>query len=100
MGIRSGLWGYVLFVLGAASLAAAAVAAAFGERPELWYFLGLGIGSTCLGLAWIRWGHIPNLNAQEALTFVATSYLLFSLLGAIPFPVSYTHLTLPTTERV
>jgi len=79
------LWGYVLFVFGVATLMTAAVAAAFGERPELWYFLGLGIGSTCLGLAWIRWGHIPNLNAQEALTFVATSYLLFSLLGAIPF---------------
>ncbi len=85
MGARSGLWGYVLLVLGITALAAAAVAAAFGERPELWYFLGLGAVSSCLGVAWIRWGHIPALSPREALAFVAASYLLFSLLGAIPF---------------
>jgi trk system potassium uptake protein TrkH len=61
------------------------VAAGIGhEWSEFWTFLGLGAGACLVGWVLVR-RRTPSLKPEEAPAFVAGSYLLFSLLGAIPF---------------
>lgn len=62
----------------------AVAALAAGEWPQFWTFLGLSLGGTAGGWA-LRQRPTPPLKAEEALAFVAACYLLFSLVGAIPF---------------
>ena len=71
-------------VLGAAMVPGAIAAGAAREWPELWAFLGVGVSSALAGWGLAR-RRTPSLGPEEAPAFVAASYLLFSLAGAIPF---------------
>ncbi|MGY4707169.1 TrkH family potassium uptake protein [Candidatus Bipolaricaulota sp. J31] len=77
-------WGYVLLVLGGAMLPGAIVAGVAHEWPQLWSFAGLALGATLGGWVLVR-RRTPSLRPEEAPAFVAASYLLFSLAGAVPF---------------
>ena len=77
--------GYLLLVLAACAFPPAIVAGLYGESAELFWFLGLALGTGTLGLLARRLGPSRSLAEVDALPLTALAYLLFSLLGALPF---------------
>ncbi|MCD5408256.1 hypothetical protein LR090_03335 [Candidatus Bipolaricaulota bacterium] len=77
--------GYLLLVLAGSTLPPALVAGLAGEWQELVWFLALGAGAAFLGGLAVRMRPSRPLTEGEALPLTALAYLLFSLLGALPF---------------
>ncbi|HIP99568.1 TPA: TrkH family potassium uptake protein [Candidatus Bipolaricaulota bacterium] len=77
--------GYLLLILAASTLAPALVAGLAGEWRELAWFIALGAGAGLLGELGVRTQPVRPLTEGEALPLTALAYLLFSLLGALPF---------------
>ena len=83
------LLGDVLLVIGAFLLLPCIVAVIYGE-PELWVLLATAAGSGLLGGLFIllRPKRRRELHARDGFVMVALSWILISLVGAIPFTVS------------
>ena len=76
--------------------------ALFGEEPVLPFIYSMAL---CFLLsAFLRYKgkkKVINLNPRDGLAVTALSWICISILYLFPyFPVSYTHLTLPTILRV
>ena len=83
------LLGDVLLVIGAFLLLPCIVAVIYGE-PELWVLLATAAASGLLGGLFIllRPKRRRELHARDGFVMVALSWILISLVGAIPFTVS------------
>ena len=83
------LLGDVLLVIGAFLLLPCIVAVIYGE-PELWVLLASAAGSGLLGGLFIllRPKRRRELHARDGFVMVALSWILISLIGAVPFTVS------------
>ena len=83
------LLGDVLLVIGAFLLLPCIVAVIYGE-PELWTLLATAAGSGLLGGLFIllRPKRRRELHARDGFVMVALSWILISLIGAVPFTVS------------
>ena len=83
------LLGDVLLVIGAFLLLPCIVAVIYGE-PELWVLLATAAGSGLLGGLFIllRPKRRRELHARDGFVMVALSWILISLIGAVPFTVS------------
>ena len=83
------LLGDVLLVIGAFLLLPCIVAVICGE-PELWVLLASAAGSGLLGGLFIllRPKRRRELHARDGFVMVALSWILISLIGAVPFTVS------------
>lgn len=77
--------GYVLVVLAAATVPPLLVAASAGEWYQFLLLGALGLGAALVGGLASRLPPRRPLAPSDALALTALSYLLFSLLGAIPF---------------
>jgi len=77
--------GYVLVVLASSTVLPLLVAAIAGEWPQVRLFAALGLGTALVGGVAIRLVPRRPLAPPDALALTALAYLLFSLLGAIPF---------------
>ncbi|MGC9529878.1 MAG: TrkH family potassium uptake protein [Candidatus Bipolaricaulaceae bacterium] len=77
--------GYLLLLFAGCALAGALTAGLYCEWGPLAVFSGLGGGAALLGGLAHRLRPDRQLSADEALPLTAFGYLLFSLLGAIPF---------------
>ena len=78
-----------MLVIGAFLLLPCIVAVIYGE-PELWVLLATAAGSGLLGGLFIllRPKRRRELHARDGFVMVALSWILISLVGAIPFTVS------------
>ena len=83
------LLGDVLLVIGAFLLLPCIVAVIYGE-PELWVLLASAAGSGLLGGLFIllRPKRRRELHARDGFVMVALSWILISLIGAVPFTAS------------
>ena len=82
------LLGDVLLVIGAFLLLPCIVAVIYGE-PELWVLLASAAGSGLLGgLFILRPKRRRELHARDGFVMVALSWILISLVGAVPFTAS------------
>ena len=83
------LLGDVLLVIGAFLLLPCIVAVIYGE-PELWVLLATAAGSGLLGGLFIllRPKRRRELHARDGFVMVALSWILISLIGAVPFTAS------------
>ena len=83
------LLGDVLLVIGAFLLLPCIVAVIYGE-PELWTLLATAAGSGLLGGLFIllRPKRRRELHARDGFVMVALSWILISLIGAVPFTAS------------
>ena len=81
--------GDVLLVIGACLLLPCIVAVIYGE-PELWVLLASAAGSGLLGGLFIllRPKRRRELHARDGFVMVALSWILISLIGAVPFTAS------------
>ena len=77
--------GYLLLVFAGSMIPPSLVAGICREWQELAIFLGLGGAAALLGAIASRFKPDRALEAEEALALTALAYLLFSLLGALPF---------------
>ena len=77
--------GYVLLVFAGSMIPPSLVAGIYREWQELTIFLGLGGAAALLGAIASRFKPDRALEPEEALALTALAYLLFSLLGALPF---------------
>ncbi len=85
----SGGWlrplGYLGFVLAGAFLLSGVVAGAYGEYRELPFFLIPGLCAIVAGVVTVFRSPAADLSSRDAMAFAALVYLLFSLVGALPF---------------
>lgn len=77
--------GYLLFVFAGAVLLPGLVAGLHREWGELALFFGLGGAAALVGGVAVHFKPVGTLTRGEALALTALAYLLFSLLGGIPF---------------
>jgi len=77
--------GYLLLVFAGSMIPPSLVAGIHHEWHELMVFLGLGGAAALLGAIASRFKPDRALEPKEALTLTAMAYLVFSLLGALPF---------------
>lgn len=84
----AGVLGALLFALGVSLLAPMAVALTYGEA-EWWGFGVVALGSLLVGgLAWALFRPQGELRIREGFTIVALSWLVLSLVGALPMVIT------------
>ncbi len=83
-----GVMGALLFALGAALVAPAAVGLAYGEA-SWWSFAATAAGALVGGAAlWAAFRPRKELTVREGFAIVALAWLVLSLVGALPFTLA------------
>ncbi len=77
--------GYLLLVAASSALPPVLAAAVYHEPRELLAFLAFGGAAALAGAGLVRVRPGRSLSAEEAMALTAFSYLVFSLVGALPF---------------
>ena len=92
--------GFILQFSGILIITPAILATAMGETTSATGMFLAIMGMFLTGFILNAYGEKTPLNLKQASLLMVSSFVLLSLFGSIPYTVSYTHLTLPTTPYV